>query len=128
MGKYERAIEKTGLDLSESCSLDQTASALLFSFDADPLVRRVAAKALCPCHVRANVPDVWDRLLEMTADPDPGVRSDVIHALADGSPRERAPQIAEALEALYNDPDVKVRKRVRFVLSAYRRTGRLNVL
>lgn len=64
----------------------------------------------------------------MTNHPDPGVRLDVVHALGDGSPRDRATDIVGALEGLHNDPDPKVRKRVRYVLSSYRRTGRVNVL
>jgi hypothetical protein len=74
------------------------------------------------------VDEVWARLLEMTSDPDPGVRADVVHALADGSPTARAPEIIYAVEELYNDPDPKVRKRVRLVVTSYRRTGRVNVL
>lgn len=89
---------------------------LEFTHDPDPLVRRLAAKALCPCHVKADLPEVWDRLVEMTDDPDAGVRLDVVHALGDGSPRERGPEIALA-------PPLD-----REGLSAYRRTGRVNVL
>ncbi len=128
MSRYERAVEKTGLNFHDESQPTDVTLALECSYDADAKVRRVAAKTLCPCHVRANVTEVWERLLEMTSDPDAGVRADVVHALADGSPRERAPEIAAALESLYNDPDRKVRKRVRMVLSAYRRTGRVNVL
>jgi hypothetical protein len=83
---------------------------------------------MCPCHVKANVPQVWERLIEMTTDDDVGVRLDVVHALADGSPRERAGDIAAVMERMYNDGDPKVRKRVRRVLNAYRRTRKLNVL
>ena len=36
--------------------------------------------------------------------------------------------VDDLLETLWNDPDKKVRKRTRFVLNAYRRTGRVNVL
>jgi HEAT repeat protein len=125
MGKYDKAIAKTGLALEGHAPV---AHALSCSYDSDPKVRRVAAKALCPCHVQANVPEVWERLIEMTSDDDVGVRLDVVHALADGSPRERAHDIAEVLERMYNDPDAKVRKRVRRVVSAYRRTENLNVL
>jgi len=125
MGKYEQAIEKTGLAIDGHAPV---ADALIHSHDADPKVRRVAAKAMCPCHVKANVPEVWDRLIEMASDADVGVRLDVVHALADGSPRERADQIAGVLERMYNDPDPKVRKRVRRVVTSYRRTGNLNVL
>lgn len=105
MSRYAKAIERTGIALG-SCApgADAALQVLPLTFDPDPLVRRVAAKALCPCHVRANVPEVWDRLLDMTNDTDPGVRLDVVHALGDGSPRDRAPDIVGALEGLHNDP------------------------
>ena len=41
------------------------------SRDPDPKARKVALANLCPCHVRADLPAVWDRALEMDADPDP---------------------------------------------------------
>ncbi len=56
------------------------------------------------------------------------MRLSVVHALADGSPRHREAEVVSTLESMHNDPDVKVRKRVRYVLAAYRRTGRVNVL
>jgi hypothetical protein len=36
--------------------------------------RRSALLELCPCEVRANVPAVWDRLVEMQNDPDVRLR------------------------------------------------------
>ena len=83
---------------------------------------------LCPCHVQTNIPEVWDRLLEMTNDPDPKVRGTILHTLADGSPRERETQIVQAIEGMYHDPDPKLRRRVRRLLAQYRRTGNINVL
>ena len=131
MGKYERARQQIGYGVPNPGSITdkQSVSFLLErSYDADPVVRSAVAKHLCPCHVKTNVPEVWDRLLEMTNDPAPVVRRDVVHALADGSPRERAHQVAAALEPLYNDDDPRVRKMVRKVMSAYRQSGRVNVL
>ena len=93
-----------------------------------PSVRAKAVHHMCPCEVKGDVPEVWDRLIAMVDDPDPGVRRWVVHALADGSPRRRTDEIVAALETLWNDADKKVRKRARFVLNAYRRTGRVNVL
>jgi HEAT repeat protein len=91
-------------------------------------VRAKAVHHMCPCEVKSDVPEIWDRLIAMVNDPDPGVRRWVVHALADGSPKHRESQIVGALETLWNDPDKRVRKRVRLVLNAYRRTGRVNVL
>jgi hypothetical protein len=89
--------------------------------------RRVAVRALCPCHVRADRDAVWDRLIEMTGDGDRKVRSHVIHALTDGSPREREHDVIGALERMQLDPDPGLRRRSRKILAAYRRTGAWNV-
>jgi hypothetical protein len=95
---------------------------------ADPRTRIRALHALCPCQLKADYPDVWDRVLEMVSDADPKVRAHVFHVLGDGSPRSREGEVAQALEALHNDPDPGLRRRARKLLAHYRRTGRLNIL
>lgn len=101
---------------------------LALTQSSDPDVRCEAARNLCPCHVQANHPHIWDRLIEMAHDPDPHVRITILHTLADGSPREREQQIVQTLESLYNDTNLKVRKQVRYILTQYRRKGKLNIL
>jgi HEAT repeat protein len=101
---------------------------ITLSEDPDANVRKTAVKNLCPCHVRANFPPAWDRILEMVADPSPLVRRAVVHLLADGSPRHRADEVVSALEGLRYDSDRVVRKQVARVLTAHRRTGRVNTL
>ena len=131
MGKYAHTMAKTGLRLPgpDVCTTEAEIPRLLeLTYDADPKVRSLAAKNLCGCHVRADHPEVWDRVLEMLGDPDAKVRADAVHALGDSSPRHRAHDFAAALEPLYNDPDPHLRKRVRKVINAYRRTGSVNVL
>lgn len=131
MGRYDAVRARTGLGLPhEDAARGHATLAGLpaLSQDPDARARRVAAKHLCPCHVRADVPEVWDRLLELARDPDAGVRRDAVHALGDGSPRHRQAQILEVLTSLRNDPDRKVRRQVWRVLAAYRRTGRINAL
>jgi hypothetical protein len=54
MSKYERATEKSGIALGDHCSPRDPAEILACTFDPDPKVRRLAVKALCPCHVKAN--------------------------------------------------------------------------
>ena len=90
--------------------------------------RREALLGLCPCHVRADVRKVWDRVLEMRTDPDAGVRSLVFHALCDGSPSAREAEIVAAVEGMRNDADRRLRRRVHGVMAAYRRTGKINQL
>ena len=131
MGKYAHAMEKTGLPIpgGNVCTPGSEVPRILeLTYDEDVKVRRLAAKNLCGCHVRADHPEVWERIFELLDDPDAGVRSDAVHALGDSSPRHLAERIATALDGLRNDPDRDVRRRVRKVVNAYRRTGSVNVL
>ena len=130
MGKYSSAMAKTGLGSpgSGTCPPEAQIPALLsFTYDGDPLVRRLALKHLCPCRLQRKRDVVWARVFELADDPDTGVRMDAIHAMTDGSPREFAAEVYAVVERMQNDPDVKVRRYIRRTLSAMRRTGRINV-
>ena len=131
MGKYAHAIAKTGLPIpgGDVCTPAAEIPRILeLTYDGDVKVRRLAAKNLCGCHVRADHPEVWERIYELLEDADAGVRGDAVHALGDSAPKHLAQRTAAALEPLYNDPDPVLRKRVRKVINAYRRTGSVNVL
>eukprot|EP00761_Pharyngomonas_kirbyi_P012245 gb/GECH01012272.1/.p1 GENE.gb/GECH01012272.1/~~gb/GECH01012272.1/.p1 ORF type:complete len:121 (+),score=39.32 gb/GECH01012272.1/:1-363(+) len=91
-------------------------------------LRRKVVRELCPCKVKANIEEIWQRLLEMVNDPNGDVRLAVVHTLCDGSPCELELEIAEALEDKYNDQDPRVRKLARRAFNSYRRTGKWNVL
>jgi hypothetical protein len=95
--------------------------------DLDPRTRRTAIVRLCPCHVKRNHDEVWDRLVAMAADADPKVRHWVLHVLTDGSPRARETEILGVLERLRDDSDLKLRRKARKILAHYRRTGDLNI-
>jgi HEAT repeat protein len=90
--------------------------------------RACAVRALCPCHVKRNEPQVWERMLQLVTDPDPKVRSHVLHVLADGSPHERERQVVQAIQTIAQDADKGLRRRARKVLAQYRSSGRINVL
>ena len=48
---------------------DETISEYLQrTHDPDPRKRKKALKDLCPCHVRADIPQLWDRIFEMLSD------------------------------------------------------------
>jgi hypothetical protein len=94
----------------------------------DVHARREAVHALCPCAVRADYDQVWDRLIEMVDDEDPKVRADILHTLCDGSPRSREQDVVRALERMQSDPDPKLRRRVRKMLAHYRAGGKINIL
>jgi hypothetical protein len=132
VGKYDDVIEKTGWGVpgpsDTSRTQDQIDELIGLTFDDDAKVRKIAVANLCPCHVRADFSEAWDRIIAMTADESPIVRRQVVHMLADGSPNHRQDEVVAALDTLRNDPDKVVRKQVRKVLGAYNRTGRVNVL
>ena len=48
---------------------DETISEYLQrTYDPDPKKRKKALKDLCPCHVRADIPQLWDRIFELLSD------------------------------------------------------------
>lgn len=98
------------------------------SRSTDPRQRLNALREFCPCKVRKEVDQLWDRVLEMTNDSNDRVRYQVLHTLCDGSPREREEQIIEALRTMRNDECPKIRRQVRRALASYERTGKWNIL
>jgi HEAT repeat protein len=97
------------------------------TYDADPALRKRAVRQLCPCLLKLNDRQAWDRILELTRDGDLGVRRNALHTLIDGSPRDRESEVVGALEGMRDDPDAKLRRQVRKLLARYRRTGRINL-
>eukprot|EP01120_Amphizonella_sp_Union-15-10_P013541 TRINITY_DN628_c0_g3_i4.p1 TRINITY_DN628_c0_g3~~TRINITY_DN628_c0_g3_i4.p1 ORF type:complete len:133 (+),score=22.51 TRINITY_DN628_c0_g3_i4:249-647(+) len=99
-----------------------------FTFNENPKIRKKALRELCPCHVKRDVEEFWNRIIEMVHDPDGLVRYQVLHNLCDGSPNFREEQIIAAIEELHNDEDKAVRSAANKVLSHYRRTGKWNIM
>lgn len=98
------------------------------TYNSDPHKRKQALKELCPCHVRADIPSLWERIFECLNDEDGLVRDQALHALGDGSPSHLEERIVEAIERLYNDPHPNVKRKARRMLNSYRRTGKWNIL
>lgn len=94
--------------------------------DGNLKIRKSALLKLCPCRVKANNSEIWDRLLSMRSDKDSGVRSIVLHNLCDGSPKNRHEEIVSAVEEFAQDEDRKIRRRARNTLAVYRKTGVIN--
>ncbi len=38
------------------------------TYDTDPRKRKEALKDLCPCHVRADIPQLWERIFQLLSD------------------------------------------------------------
>lgn len=87
----------------------QVAELLALSRSHDVDERLVAAKFLCPCHVRGRTEPIWQAVLALMADDDPRVRFAAWHTLEDGGvPGEDG--LLERLEgALEGEADPKVR-------------------
>ncbi len=45
------------------------------TYDPNPRKRKQALKDLCPCHVRQDIPQVWERIFEMLSDEEGTVTS-----------------------------------------------------
>ena len=96
--------------------------------DPNPIKRKRALKELCPCHVKTDIPEVWERIFEMCDDEDGWVRDQALHSLGDGAPNHLEGRIVQVLEEKYNDPHPEVKRKARKMLNSYRRTGKWNVL
>lgn len=94
----------------------------------DNEVRLAAVKQLCPCKVRKDVDDFWNRVFEMVEDEDARIRYQILHTMCDGSPPHLESKIVEALEKFNQDEDKDIRRKAHKVLASYIRTGKWNVL
>lgn len=107
MNKHQKAAHKPG---EVKVSREEVAELLQMACSSEAEDRLHAAKYLCPCHVQARIPAVWEALFRMMADEDQRVRHQAWHALEDGG-LPSAPEAMARLEQLYNaETDEKVRK------------------
>ncbi|KAK3584658.1 hypothetical protein CHS0354_001237 [Potamilus streckersoni] len=94
----------------------------------NPQVRQRALREMCPCRVKADLADFWNRVLEMIDDEADNVRQQVLHTLCDGSPNHLESDVAKALEEFNRDPNSRIRRMAHKALTAYRKTGKWNIL
>jgi hypothetical protein len=128
MPKLAETARRVGLGTPWECrrpTRDEIDRALALTHDPEPRVRQAALMNLCPCHLRANVPEVWERVFELAKDPDRRVRGQVVHTLIDGSPKRLEERVIAALEATRRDHP-GARRAIGQLLAQYRRTGRVN--
>ena len=83
---------------------------------------------MCPCRVKDDIPEFWNRLFEMSDDDNADIRYQVMHNLCDGSPPQYEKQIMDCIEKFNRDKDNKVRSAASKVMASYLRTGKWNVL
>lgn len=98
------------------------------TYDHDDGVRHDAVAQLCPCHVKDNISDLWDRIFELVSDHSSIVRSRILHIVCDGSPKEYEENVIKILNIFEHDSDKDIRTKARRILRHYDRTGDWNIL
>ncbi len=58
------------IDVGDANRCSDVAGLLALTADEDPAVGAHALRSLCPCHLRRDIPAVWDRLLILVHDID----------------------------------------------------------
>ncbi len=96
------------------------------TFDPNSNKRKAATRELCPCEIKAYVPEMWDRLLALAEDSDDDVRRITLHTFIDGSPKQREDDVAEAIRKMQWDRNPKISRQAKAVYARYLRTGRIN--
>lgn len=81
LNKHQKAARRPG---EVRVSREEVAELLALSQSPDAEDRLVAARFLCPCHVRGRVEAVWEALYRMMEDGDVRVRHAAWHTLEDG--------------------------------------------
>ena len=94
----------------------------------DAKVRLEAIKQMCPCHVKGDIPEFWERLFELADDKDIKIRYQVMHNLCDGSPGHYEDKIIECIEKFNRDPDSTIRRKASKIMACYSHTGKWNIM
>ena len=83
---------------------------------------------MCPCHVKRDVPEFWERVFELADDEDKDIRFQILHNMCDGSPPGYEDKVVEALEIFNRDPDLKIRRKAHQVIGSYQHEGKWNIM
>ena len=110
LNKHQRAAFKEG---ELRVSGEEIWKLVEMSESDDPKDRLVAAKNLCPCHVRRRIDEVWDALYRMMEDPEVEVRRAAYHTLEDGGKPDDPKLEAIFARALETETDKRVLRFVR---------------
>src|SRR5258706_16113998 len=106
MNKHQKAAHKQG---ERQAGREQIQELLVMAESEEREDRLIAAENLCPCHVRARIPAVWEALYRLMEDPGRQVRQAAWHTIEDGGkPADEAgSDLLEALCRKETDPKVK---------------------
>ena len=91
-------------------------------------VKMAAVQEMCPCHVKRDVPEFWERVFELADDEDKEIRYQILHNMCDGSPPGYEDKVVEALEIFNRDPDLKIRRKAHQVIASYQHEGKWNIM
>ncbi|KAK5575474.1 hypothetical protein RB653_006607 [Dictyostelium firmibasis] len=112
--------KKTILDLNDpNLTMEQYLS---LTYSDDSRTRLATLRTMCPCKVKADIDQFYDRIIEMSKDSDRNIRYQAMHNLCDGSPAWREEAVIQTLESMHNDSDPKIRRRIHNILTHYKHT------
>ena len=66
---------------------------------------------MCPCRVKGDIEDFWERVFDMTDDIDADVRFQVLHTLCDGSPVHLEDRVIDAVASFNGDESKTLRRK-----------------
>ncbi len=115
MNKHQKAARKPGEEKVSRAEIDDL---LTMSCSVEVDDRLTAAKYLCPCHIQARIPAVWEAVFRMMEDPEPKVRFAAWHTWEDGGLPSDPTALAQ-MEAIYaREQNPKVRRFAHGILGA----------
>jgi hypothetical protein len=107
MNKHQKAAHKPG---EVKVSREEVAELLIMSCSTEVDERLTAAQYLCPCHIQARIPAVWEAIFRLMEDEDRQVRFAAWHTWEDGGlPGEEA-ALARMEQIYRREQEPKVRR------------------
>ena len=113
MNKHQKAAHKVG---EEKVGRAEIGELLTMSCSTDTDERLTAATYLCPCHIQARIPAVWEAIFRLMEDDDPRVRQAAWHTWEDGGLPTEAEALTHMEQIYQRERDSKVRKFAEFLL------------
>jgi hypothetical protein len=107
MNKHQKAAHKPG---EEKVSREEIGNLLTMSCSTEVEDRLIAAKYLCPCHIQARIPAVWEAVFRMMKDEDSRVRFAAWHTWEDGGLPNDPAAFATMEQIFQHERDPKVRR------------------
>lgn len=107
MNRHQKAARKPG---EQKVSRAEIADLLDLSCSMEIDDRLVAAQYLCPCHIQARIPAVWEAVFRMMEDEERRVRLASWHTWEDGGLPSDEEAITRMEQILGRERDPKVRR------------------